>query len=667
MTFNLIGAKMLSLLTPFLFLWCTALVFLSTFASPLKAQYDGHGEGSLPKETLEKFAPESIDPKLARSIERALDVRSPGGGVLSPDGNRLYFTWSVTGTSQLWVSDREEPFPVQLTGGNDQVRIATISPDGTWLAITRDEAGKEYPQLLLINTKTMEFTEVFAQEKVLASFSHFSPDSATVYFMANDVGPTSHSAYSYDIDSGVSERLFTKEGYWYIADEDNNKKWLLALAKGSTSREFFEYNLDSETWTSLFGQGEEESYSALYAINGDLVVKTNKFGNFHRLFLWNQQKGFRPLSPDVTFDIEDMSRDHNKTRLLYTINQDGYLKLAGLNLRSGEPLANMPKLPGATAVWPLGGTYDGRYDILVVGYSNSPNAPWIHDWKTGRSFQWVKASTPEVSSQNAVVAELQTYPTRDKVDVPLFVFRPETCRNRACPVIVDFHGGPEAQSLPRYNAMNDLFFAKGFVLVFPNVRGSAGYGKTWLNADNGAKRLDVIGDIEDVALHIRKTWSVNGVAPKIGVMGGSYGGYATMLAMTKFAGAYDAGVAIVGMSDLVSFLKNTAPYRRQLRVTEYGDPEKDLEALRKLSPLTHLSKIKDPLMIIQGANDPRVPAGEAVQMYDAMKEKGIDTKLILFPDEGHGIAKRGNRVTYYGHLLEFFETHLRSNSPKAQP
>ena len=169
----------------------------------------------------------------------------------------------------------------------------------------------------------------------------------------------------------------------------------------------------------------------------------------------------------------------------------------------------------------------------------------------------------------------------------------------------------------------------------------------------------MITDIEDAAIFIKKNWAVNGVAPKIGVIGGSYGGYSTNMAMTMFAGAYSAGVTIVGMSSLVTFLENTGPYRRHLRTTEYGDPAKDLEALKKLSPVTYLDRIKDPLLIIHGATDPRVPAGEAIQIYDAMKKKNLDGELILFADEGHGIRKRKNRALYIGHTLDFFKKHLK--------
>jgi dipeptidyl aminopeptidase/acylaminoacyl peptidase len=197
----------------------------------------------------------------------------------------------------------------------------------------------------------------------------------------------------------------------------------------------------------------------------------------------------------------------------------------------------------------------------------------------------------------------------------------------------------------------------GFVYAQPNVRGSDGYGKAWVHADDGAKRKAVLTDIEDAARHARTAWK----AKKVGIFGGSYGGYTAMMGMTYFAGAYDAGVGVVGISNLVSFLENTAPYRRALRVSEYGDPDKDRAVLTELSPITHVGKTKGPMLLIQGATDPRVPVGESIQMHAALEKKGLQSKLIVFPDEGHGVQKRENNVLLLGHALAFFNEHLKES------
>jgi dipeptidyl aminopeptidase/acylaminoacyl peptidase len=326
-----------------------------------------------------------------------------------------------------------------------------------------------------------------------------------------------------------------------------------------------------------------------------------------------------------------------------------------------KPL-DFPKFPKADQVYIAQLTRDGKDAIIGVETSLGPRTSYSYNFATKKLTQWLVPSQPEVKTDHFARASLEYYPTRDGAKIPMFVRRPAQCTNKniakPCPVVVHFHGGPEAQTTPGFSVFAQMFVDEGIIFVEPNVRGSDGYGKTWLEMDNGPKRLSVITDIEDAAIYIKKSWAVGGVAPKVGVMGWSYGGYSTLVAMTMFAGAYDAGVALVGMSNLLTFLNNTAPYRRALRTPEYGDPDKDKEALIKLSPVTYLEKVKSPLMIIQGANDPRVPVGEAIQIHKDLEAKNIPSSLIVFADEGHGTDKRSNKVLELGHALSFLKQNL---------
>jgi dipeptidyl aminopeptidase/acylaminoacyl peptidase len=253
----------------------------------------------------------------------------------------------------------------------------------------------------------------------------------------------------------------------------------------------------------------------------------------------------------------------------------------------------------------------------------------------------------------------------------MFVRYPAQCAPDAnpadpCPLVVDFHGGPEGQATPGFSGYAQLFVDSGFIFVEPNVRGSDGYGKAWLNADNGPKRLDVITDIEDAGKALRARFTRNGKTPKVAIVGGSYGGYSALVGMTMFAGTYDAGVSIVGISNLQTFLLNTAPYRRKLRASEYGDPEKDAEALKKLSPVTYIDRVTSPLLMIQGLDDPRVPAGEAIQMQEALEKRGVQSRLVLVEGEGHGAARRGGQVIMIGNMLRFLEQQVGKSAAGTQ-
>jgi dipeptidyl aminopeptidase/acylaminoacyl peptidase len=295
-----------------------------------------------------------------------------------------------------------------------------------------------------------------------------------------------------------------------------------------------------------------------------------------------------------------------------------------------------------------------------VGVDDGRHPPqgYVLDWGSATLEEWHTPSTPEIDTTRFARAESDFFPARDGTKIPVFVRRPDRCRAELCPVVVSFHGGPEGQARPGFNVLAQMFIDAGFVFVEPNVRGSDGYGKSWLRADDGPKRLQIVTDIEDASRWARARFAVGGREPKVGVFGGSYGGYSVLIGMSMFAGAYDAGVDVVGISDLRTFLRNTAPYRRILRIAEYGDPDRDADALARLSPMTYVDRVKGPLLIAQGASDPRVPAGEAIQFHDALERRGVPCDLMIYPDEGHGAQKRENRVLMFGHAIAFFRKTL---------
>ena len=391
-----------------------------------------------------------------------------------------------------------------------------------------------------------------------------------------------------------------------------------------------------------------------------MLLLTPKVGEYRRLYRW-QPGRMNPVTPDMKYDVSSFRIDYRRRRILYTANEDGYTRLHALDARTFKPL-KLPKFPDADDVFPNSFSHNGRYSTVSVDTGKAPAIGYVVDWQTGKAVQWQLPSAPEVNLALFVRPKLEFYPAADGTRIPMFVRRPAKC-TEPCPVIVEFHGGPEAQSLAGFSARAQLFVGAGFVYVQPNVRGSDGYGKSWFHADDGPRRLNIITDIDDCSKYIRKAWAVGGQVPKVGILGGSYGGYSALIGMTMFAGAYDSGVSIVGISNLLTFLNNTAPYRRALRVNEYGDPEKDKDALIKLSPITYIDRLKAPLLVIAGANDPRVPVGEGVQMHDALAARGVKSALIIFPDEGHGAAKRANLVVQFGASLEFFEQTLK---PKAK-
>ncbi len=623
--------------------------------------YSGHGAASVAPELLARFAPRPLDAALSRTIQAMLDVRSPGAGVLSDDGRRLFFSWRVTGTTQLWRLDGPDRFPVQLTGGEDATTLAAVTPDGRTLVVQRDRKGEENPGLYLMPADGGPLREIQHRPGIQTVAQLLSRDGTSLYYRANDRRPDAYAVYRYELATGARQLVLDQPGLWSVHDERGGKL-LLSRDTGALTSEWFEWDLASRALTPLLGQGEAEEYRARYAAQeGELLVLTNKPGDLTRLYRW-KAGALTPVTPDLRWDVSGFTIDQARTRILYQVNEGGSTRLFALDARTYRPVA-LPRLPPADHVLAGATTRDGRFTVLSVDPGDAPSASWVHDWKTGALTRWVVPSAPEVDTRRFARATLVSYPARDGTPIPALVRRPARCAPAPCPVLVQFHGGPEGQVKPGFSPVAQLFVDAGFVLVQPNVRGSMGYGKAWVRADDGPRRLEVITDIEDAARWARTAFAVDGVAPKVGILGGSYGGYATLVGMTMFAGAYDAGASNVGISNLVTFLENTAPYRRLLRASEYGDLVKDREALVKLSPSSYVDRVQGPLLLIQGLSDPRVPAGEAVQIHDALAARGVPVELLIFPDEGHGAQKRENVVQTLGRELEFFSRQLMPAAP----
>ena len=622
-----------------------------------KTKYSGHGASSVPREVIARYAPPALPDDVAQRIQAILDVRAPSAGQLTPDGKTLFFSWNVTGTRQLWRLDGPQRFPLQITAGDDQVSLADVAPDGTFLVVSRDRKGEENPGVYLQDVKGGPLTVVQHKPGAQTFADFVSDDSRYVYFRSNDVRPDAYTIYRYDRTTKARETVLDQPGLWEIVDHKADGRLLLQKRTGEMIVEVFEWTPSTKRLEPLFGQGEKEEYEARYGAGNDLLVLTPKPSEYRRLYRWDRAgRKLAPVSPDVKHDVNAFTIDRSQKRVLYTINEDGYTRLHAMDARTGQAIA-LPAMD-ADRVGIGAMSKDGRLATISVDSGRGPAHAFVLDIDQKKLVPWNAPSVPEVDPSKLVRAKLESYPARDGTKIPMFVSRPRTCAATPCPVLVLFHGGPEAQTLAGYNTLAQLFTDAGFVFVQPNVRGSDGYGKAWIHADDGPKRLDVLTDIEDCSKFVRAQWGQGGKEPKVGVLGWSYGGYSTLVAMTMFAGAYDAGAASVGIGNLVTFLENTAPYRRALRTSEYGDPERDRDALVKLSPTTYIDKVRSPLLVMQGASDPRVPVGEAIQIHEALEAKKIPSQLVIFEGEGHGTQKRDNRVLELGHMLRFFQAHL---------
>lgn len=629
----------------------------STSKNPSSTAYKGFGLESISKQTLELYAPPVPNSDIKNQVEKLVDIRSPSAGVVTNDGKKLFMNWNVTGSNQVWRLDGVKSFPVQMTGGEDRGNLVGLSPNNQWIAIGRDSKGDENPGIFLMRATGGEFKKVYYNPKHQSSFMGFTDDSRYLYYRSNNIAADSYAIYKYDIANDKTETIWDKPGIWYFSDVDGDRA-ILSKANGSMQNEHFVFNLKTKEATPLIGQNEKEDYSVSLLKNKDeYLVLTNKLTDLRALYILKKGKLTEFISAK-TSDINGKQVSRNYNYLAYSINKDGYnqIKLMDLRTKKDIPVPHSNNVEQAS--WGSF-SFNNRYISYGTELHNAPRKNYVFDIQSRKSTEWMNSSTPEVNITGYVKAELMKYPGEGGAEIPMFVWRSEACKQKTCPVIISFHGGPESQSVPRFNPIVNLYVQRGFVYAQPNVRGSDGYGKTWLRADNGAERLKVITDIRDASRFSKKQFAINGVVPKVGITGGSYGGYSTLVGASMFAEDYDAALAIVGMSSLITFIENTAPYRRALRANEYGEPSTDREFMLKLSPVSYIDKVRKPLLIVHGATDPRVPVGEAVQFHETVKKNNKDAQLIIFPDEGHGVAKRPNIVLLNSYAIDFFEKQLK--------
>ncbi|MCB9072230.1 MAG: S9 family peptidase [Bdellovibrionaceae bacterium] len=635
----------------------TFALLIGCSSNPKSKSYSGYGLQSISPETLARYAPPTPKSAIKNQIEKLVDIRSPSAGVITSDGKKLFVNWTVTGSNQIWRLDGPNSFPTQITGGEDRSNLVGMSPDNKWLVVSRDNKGDENYGIFLLSAAGGELKTVYYNSKYQTSYQGFSEDSRGLYYTSNNLSPDSYVIYYYDIASGKSSVVWDKPGIWSLSDHLGERA-ILSKHNGSMHNEHFLLNLKTKEATPLIGQNEIEDFSVLLSAKSDeYYVLTNKVNDFRAIYLLKNNK----LAPYISVnnaDVDDMSMSRDRHFLAYTINKDGYAHIHLLQTSNKKEIPILAPKNSEQAYW---GSFspNSRYITFAIELFNSPRKNYVFDLKTRKSTEWVHSSTPEVNTLGYVKAELMTYPAEDGTPIPMFVWRSQACKTKTCPVIINFHGGPESQSQPRFNPIINLYVDRGFVYIQPNVRGSDGYGKKWLRADNGANRLKVITDIRDAARFVKKNMAYNGVVPKVGITGGSYGGYSTLVGASMFADDYDASFAIVGMSSLITFIENTAPYRRALRANEYGEPKTDREFMLKLSPVSYIDKVRKPLLIAHGATDPRVPVGEAVQFHETVQQNNKDASLIIFPDEGHGVSKRPNIVLLNSYTVDFFERYLK--------
>ena len=420
------------------------------------------------------------------------------------------------------------------------------------------------------------------------------------------------------------------------------------------------YLVDVATGAKQLLTREEGSYGNVqFATNGKgLYLTTDRGSEFERLaFLDLATRELTFLRPGQKWDAEEVSLSEDGKRLAYVLNQDGFSRLVVIDTGTGQDIT-LPTMPRGV-ISGLRWHRNGRDLGFSLDAARQPADVYSIDVEKGTLDRWTESETGGLNAQTFSEPELIHWKSFDGRMISGFLYLPPKRFTGPRPVIVNIHGGPEGQSLPNFIGRNNYYISElGAAMIYPNVRGSSGYGKTFLALDNGLKREDSVKDIGALL-----DWIVGDSrldAKRILVTGGSYGGYMTLASAFHFNDRLCCTVDVVGISNFVSFFERTSPYRRDLRRVEYGDERdpKIREFFEKIAPLHHATEISKPMFIVAGRNDPRVPANEGEQMAAAIRKNGAPVWYLIADDEGHGFAKKKNQDYQFAATVMFVKEFL---------
>ena len=607
--------------------------------------------------------------EVARTVEAIARIRAAFSPSLSPDGRQMAYISNESGSPQIWVVPLDGTAPSrQLTRLPDPVQPVYWSPAGDWIAYAVAPGGGLNTQIYVMRPDGSGARMLTSGGRSNNWLFGWTDDGSRLMIGSNASNPAGVDALLVDPATGDSTAIATG-GLNMIADVSNDGRYAVIyrlVSRGDDNLYLRDLRSGAETLltphegTGSFGWGEFSPDGRRIYVSSNAGRDLIAFGAIE-LDAEGRPGPIRILAERANAEGEAglLSRDGRRAALIW--NVAGRSEIDFLDTASGAVT------PGPTLPFDVigGGTFsaDGRLLAVSGTGANRPTNIYTIDLPTGALTQRTDSSHEGVDLTSFVRPELVTYAGHDGLPLSGWLYRPAGASGPG-PVVFNYHGGPEGQARPTMSDVTQALVARGISVFAPNVRGSSGFGKRFLNLDNGALRADGVRDIEASTRALVE----RGVADpaRLGIMGGSYGGYMVMAGITQYPDMFAAAANLFGVVNFATFFANTEPWMAAISTVEYGDPATEAEMLRELSPIHRLDRIRTPLMVLHGANDTNVPVVEAEQIVANLRERDIPVEYILFPDEGHGWRQLPNRVRSTVSIVNFFDRRLNRRSAAAQ-
>ncbi|MDY7540340.1 S9 family peptidase [Undibacterium sp. RTI2.1] len=595
------------------------------------------------------------------SIEQFMATTSINGASFSKDEKQILFNSNESGIFNAYTIAVQGGKPVALTkSSTDSTYAISYFYTDNRILFTRDKGGDENNHVYVRELDGSE-KDLTPGDKLKAEFAGWINDGSGFYLISNERDPKYFDMYKYDAKTYARTLIYKSETGMNPDSISDDGKWI-ALGKTNTTSDsdIYLYNtVTRETKLITPHQGAAGHYIANFdPASKRLFYASNAGGEFTSIRTYDLTSGFTKEHEKADWDITGTSFSQDGRFRISVVNQDGSTVIRVVEGPSEKPVA-LPKLPGGEM---RGTTFSASGNLMAfyVNGDRSPNNLYVHDFKTKQTHQLTQSLNKEINPDDLVEAEVVRFTSFDGTVIPSIFYKPKgASANTKVPAIVYVHGGPGGQTRRGYSSQIQYLVNHGYAVLGINNRGSSGYGKSFNTADDRKHGREPLWDCVEAKTYLASLGYID--PARIGIMGGSYGGYMTLAALAFRPETFKVGVDIFGVSNWLRTLESIPPYweeQRKALYDEIGDPVKDKDFLIATSPLFHANEIRKPLMVIQGANDPRVLKAESDEIVDAVKKNKVPVEYVVFADEGHGFSKKKNQAESSERILQFLDKYL---------
>jgi len=603
-------------------------------------------------------------PSRQYSIEQFLDTVSIAGASFSSDESRILFSSNKTGIWNVYSVPAAGGDWTQMTNSTtDSTYAVGYFPHDNRILLTRDQGGNELNHLY-VRTPDGQERDLTPGAKLKAAFAGWTPDGSAFFVTSNERDPRFFDIYRYDATTYERTLFYRNEGGYFPAFVSDDERWV-ALARPNTTADSDIYVWDAQKrevrHLSPHTGDAQYSPAAFDPASKHLYYLTNDGGEFMRVRRYALAGGRHEDIDKADWDIISTGFSEKEGYRVTAVNEDGRVVVKVVETATGKPV-QLPSIPDGN----VSGIVISRSESKLALHLNSdrsPNDLYVLQIGGGTAKRLTTSLSEAIDPADLVDSQVVRFNARDGMTIPNILYKPHqaTSVNKA-PALVWVHGGPGGQTTSSYSSVIQYLANHGYVVLGINNRGSSGYGKTFYAADNRKHGREPLWDCVDAKKYLASLPYVDG--DRIGIIGGSYGGYMVLAALAFQPEAFDAGVDIFGVSNWVRTLEGIPAWweaQRKALYAEIGDVKADAQMLRDISPVFHAEQIRKPLLVLQGANDPRVIKAESDDIVAAVKKNGVPVEYIVFPDEGHGFSKKKNQIEGYGAVLRFLDQHLKGS------